>query len=185
MTEPRRVRPGEPIRAEHINALVDAVLESRMQQGVGYGLKRGPGGTTLQIFGKRSGGSNTTTESGTHPYQGFDASTTAASRVAVQLGTHNGVIPLIAGVTMGVNTSQNVVTLGLSDTVVYATAPTAFSAGDIDIVAAASLPSSTTSTWYQALFFVSVVTGAVSVSDNVSGSQAYQYCGENHLFGLV
>jgi hypothetical protein len=53
MSEPRKVRVGEPVRADHINALVDAVLEARLQKGVGYGLKRGPGGTTLQIFGSR------------------------------------------------------------------------------------------------------------------------------------
>jgi hypothetical protein len=184
MAEPRKVRVGEAVKAEHINALVEAVLEARLQKGVGYGLRRGPGGTTLQIFGARSSGDTIITNNGTHPYQGFDASTTSATRVVVQIGSHNSVVPLIGAVTMSVDTLQNVVTLSLSDTVVYATAVTAFSTGDVTIDAGSSLPSSTTSTWYQALFYVSVTTGAVSISDNVSGSQAYQYC-EGHLFGLV
>jgi hypothetical protein len=69
MAEPRKVRVGEAVKAEHINALVEAVLEARLQSGVGYGLKRGPGGTTLQIFGRRQHTLTEATVEGASPFQ--------------------------------------------------------------------------------------------------------------------
>ena len=45
----KRVKPGEAVKAEQFNALLDYIEANQLRSGVGYRVKRGVGGTSLAI----------------------------------------------------------------------------------------------------------------------------------------
>lgn len=183
-------QPGEPLSkqltANRLNGIIRYIRSITPLQSVGINIKRLPNGLVLDVPRQRGGGS------GLHPYQGLDASVTTTAKVMIQYGTHNGVIPTIDGNPMEVDITQNVLTLGGSDTLVYIQCDldVDFAITSASIHSGTSLPTSDDTTAYQTLFAVDIATDgsgnkSVTIADNVLGSQAYQYCGGSHLFGLV
>lgn len=127
-----------------------------------------------------------------HPYKGFNASVTTTAKVVIQYGTHNSVVPTIDGTPLSVVLSNNVLTLGGSDTLVWIQLDLdgSYAITSASIHSGTTLPTSDDETAYQTLFAVDITTNdsgneVVAVAQSVSGSQAYQYCGGSHLFGLV
>lgn len=168
--------------------LVNAVKRNQLKPGKDYTIRETPVGVSLDI----RGGRGSATPDNSHPYKGYDASTGASPIINIQYGSHNGIVPEIDSSPMAVSREDNVLELAESDSIVYV--ELALDSGhhitDGTIQASSSaLPTSDDTTAYQLLFAVdvSVVSGvaSVAIAQNVGGSQAYQYCGGSHLFGLV
>jgi len=172
------------------DSLVAMVQRNVLQPGKGYGLRSTIGGTALELFPSK--GVSETVDGG-HPYKGYDFSDGSTPKVAVQYGSHNSIVPTIAGVPLSADLSLNLVTLTTSAKIVYAELSLngggSITSASIQSSNSTSPPTSTNTTAYQTLFgvLVTVTSGvaSVAVSDNVLGSQAYQRCGGSHLFGLV
>jgi len=176
----------DEVTTARLNALRDANNMNCLLPGTGYTLKKQPGGTTINIGGRGGDGSSV------HPYQGFDASSGSTAKVTVQYGTHNSVVPTISGTPLSVTLADNLLTLGGSDTIVYIQCDLDgnYQITDASIHSGTTLPTSDDTTAYQILFAVAITTdgsgnASVAIAGNVLGSQAFQYCGGSHLFGLV
>ena len=64
MRLPNRVVPGQAVSAEHMNMLIDVVEANELKSGVRYGVRRGRGGTTLDLIPVSAGGGASLTTRG-------------------------------------------------------------------------------------------------------------------------
>jgi len=158
------------------------------QSGADIHCSQGKGGTLVNFVGVAQGAGG-----GIHAYKGSNASEGGTPKVRITPGTHNGITPTISGVPM-TTVPRPVLTLGASDKIVYVqlnlnSVTAAIQTAIIASSASLTPPAGDSLTVYQILFFttVSIIEGAafVAVSPNVSGSQAYQSCGGQNLFGLI
>ena len=168
------------------NRLVDVVFSSLVNGGVGYKVRRNKGGTILDI--KPGAGS-----SSIHPLKVFDASADGTPQVKVQIGSYNGVVPTINGspLTSISDDAAPILTVGASAQIIYAQLNLNANTAEVESVAINSsnsitAPDGDNVTVYQIIAFITMDDGQIaSISDNVSGSQAYQACNGQNLFGLI
>lgn len=184
----RMVKSGR-VPKEAWNRLVDIVHTGWINNLNGGLMSRIYGvGTNLDVRSGRGGGEVI------HAYKGFDASETTTAKVKIQFGTHNDVVPKIGGVALSVNLGDNVLNLADSDLNVYVQLDLdeyfQVTAASIHASGSSGVPDNTETTAYQLLFGVGIATDGsgnkrVTVGQNVSSSQRYNYCGGSHQFWRV
>lgn len=168
------------------NHLVDLVHSSLVNGGIGYKVRRNSGGTVLDI---RPGTGGSTI----HALKVVNASSDGTPKVKVQIGTYNGITPTITGSPLtNVNDEDcPILTLGASAQIVYAQLNLNATSAAVESVVINSSnditpPAGDSITVYQIIAFVSMNDGQINfISNNISGSQAYQACGGQNLFGLL
>jgi hypothetical protein len=86
----RKYQVGEPITAEMINGIVDAIREAQVSSVVGGTFKRSSGGTTISVATPKgvAGASSTIC-----PFDPTVTATTSGYQVSFSAGTINGILP--------------------------------------------------------------------------------------------
>jgi len=196
-TQRKKFEKGYKLKASDLNDIWDAIEQNKIISSPTVRTQSTSGGTSLTAAQPRGGSSVSP-----HPYKGSNASEGSVPKVQIILGTHNGVIPKIDGVPMSTDPTDNILTLGSSDQIVYIELDWDIDTGALTeclISSSADLtpPEDTDSTSYQILFFVSIdigETASVLVTDNVQGSQSASRCVQtyfadplvyNYLYQLV
>jgi hypothetical protein len=87
----RKYQVGEPITAEMINGIVDAIREAQVSSVVGGTFKRSSGGTTISISTPQKGVSSVAPT--ICPFDPTVTATTSGYQVSFSAGTINGILP--------------------------------------------------------------------------------------------
>lgn len=85
-----KVAKGQPITAEKMNSMIDALNEVRLTSVVGGQFSRGSGGTTITVTPPRS---QPNAEATTCPFTPTATPATSGFAVSFSIGTINGILP--------------------------------------------------------------------------------------------
>lgn len=171
------------------NQVIDVLERVTILKFEGGSLNVTKGGTILGA-GRSSGGSGGETAAATHPFQLIDASerdesgeiTTAKLRVVY--GTIQGIAP--SGFSDG-DTPPFILDVASSG-IVYGSITRDSTTGAItsrDVSSGAAIPDSSETEGYFEIGSFAVSGSSMFIGQAISGSQAYQFCGGDHLWGLV
>lgn len=179
MIRPRKVNPGDLVLAEHHNEVVDAILE-RTPLSFARGLiSKLPHG--FHLSGRTVGSSS----SPTHPLKLLDASEGETIKARILYGTIAGAAP--SGMSLG-DDPPYILTLTGEEGIIWAGITRDVGTGAITsrfFDHGVELPEDTESDGHIQIGSFVVTDGVLALAQAVSGSQAHQYCGDAHLWGLI
>jgi hypothetical protein len=177
-----KFQPGVSLVAQltagRLNAFLDEIASCRMRPGVGYGFNRDSGGTSLTIISNSSSA----------VVLKLQAVNVGAATVIVTPGTYHSVVPTIGGTAINAATPPQltITTTGVIYAHLIMTDTTTNAVTSVEILNAASLPTSTATDVYQTIATVTLTAGVIAAPANaLAGSQDLLRCGSSFAFGSV
>lgn len=173
----RRVKPGDPIKADEWNRLVDTLRSLVVQPGSGIRVTRTPSGTTLAVV---PGGAFAAPQSFTHPFKVIVAKNEKGNvRVQVSFGTVSSIEPTLGGQWLH-NVRPTPPTLPVEDgsqVFLKANLDASRNVASAEIAAATEVPQNSDTLSHILLARISIAEeGAVTVSQNVASSLGFRTC---------